>query len=350
RYAGETLFRPRLLDVDGDGDLDVIGGRRAPGEGVVLLTNDGGPDLVVSSLGGLEGSHTVHPADVDLDGDVDLLFWAKRAFLGGSVGWLPQLSNGAFGPAVEIALPPLPTPYSECTDMAVADFNGDGAVDFVQTQSDVGFAIGSLAVGLNDGTGQFAVTVETLVAYMEDPIAIDVGVPDGDLDLIGRNFCDPVNGGPLNCAVNGRSPFVGTEYCAPAVPNGTGAPGAVQALGSRVVGMNFLRLRATDLPPFEFGFFLGSRGRDDVPVVPSSVGRLCVGGTSPIARFVRPGEVLNSGAPGAFELQVDLTDLPVPLVSPVLPGETLYFQAWHRDASSSPGSNFTSAVAVLFVP
>jgi hypothetical protein len=234
--------------------------------------------------------------------------------------------------------------------MTLADLDADGQLDFLVTQSnDAIFTGGTLTIGLARGGSVFDITNFSIPALLGGPRAIDLD-RDGDLDLIGTNICDAISGGPINCASNGRSLSVGVEYCSPAVPNSTGQPGSIEALGSRVIAQNTLRLRATGLPDDVFGFFLGSPARDDVFPLGASAGRLCVGGTSPIARFVRPGEIQNSGTTGSIEIQVDLGDLPVPLsASQLFPGATLYFQAWHRDPATSPASNLTSAVAVAFV-
>ncbi len=79
-----------------------------------------------------------------------------------------------------------------------------------------------------------------------------------------------------------------------------------------------------------------------------SAGTLCLGGS--IGRYVGPGQVLNSGAAGAFELVLDLTQHPTPtgLVA-VQAGETWNFQAWYRDAvGGTPVSNFTSGRSIAF--
>jgi len=74
----------------------------------------------------------------------------------------------------------------------------------------------------------------------------------------------------------------------------------------------------------------------------NSVGVLCLGGA--IGRYVRQGQILNSGTLGAFALALDLTGTPTPtgLVS-IAPGEAWNFQAWYRDSvGGAATSNFTS--------
>ena len=54
---------------------------------------------------------------------------------------------------------------------------------------------------------------------------------------------------------------------------------------------------------------------------------------------------------GAATQVVDLTAIPTNLFGPTaaLPGDTYYFQYWHRDAvGGAPTSNLSSALSVLF--
>jgi len=140
---------------------------------------------------------------------------------------------------------------------------------------------------------------------------------------------------------------VGASYCSPPVANSTGCGSRLFASGSSVASSNDLRLTARFLPLGSFGYFLASRSPASIFPVNLSQGRLCLGGS--IGRFAGPGQILNSGPLGSFALAVDLAALPTP-TGPVAaqPGETWYFQAWHRDANPTTTSNFTDAVRVRF--
>ena len=137
---------------------------------------------------------------------------------------------------------------------------------------------------------------------------------------------------------------LGQNYCGPAVPNSAGQPAAIHACGSKRVADNDLVLRATHLPPDQFGYFLGSLTRGFIPSPPGSQGNLCLGGQ--IGRFAK--SIRNSGPSGTFGLFVDLTNMPPPLQSSVQPGETWNLQAWFRDKNPGPTSNFTDGVAITF--
>ncbi|WP_145194669.1 hypothetical protein [Planctomycetes bacterium Poly30] len=128
-------------------------------------------------------------------------------------------------------------------------------------------------------------------------------------------------------------------------PNSTGQMGRLVGSGSSYVAENDVRLRASRLPQMAFGYLLTSRTAGFSALPGGSSGNLCLGGA--IGRFV--GQIQSSGAQGQIETVVDLTALPQPLGAVAAqPGETWYFQLWHRDSSPGgpPTSNFTASLAI----
>jgi hypothetical protein len=141
--------------------------------------------------------------------------------------------------------------------------------------------------------------------------------------------------------------LMNSRYCTPAVPNSTGQSGALTAIGSNAVQANDVTLIASSLSLNSFGFFLTSRDQGNIFPVSNSQGRLCLGGL--IGRYIGAGQIKNSGTTGSFSLALNLTAMAHPF-NPVVaqPGQTWYFQAWHRDANPTLTSNFTDAVSVTF--
>ena len=140
---------------------------------------------------------------------------------------------------------------------------------------------------------------------------------------------------------------VGAPYCTPN-PNSTGNTGRITGSGSATVANNNLVLNADRMPNNAFGFFLTSTTQGTVANPGGSQGLLCLGGA--IGRYVGPGQIRNTGATGAFSLALNLTQTPSPtgFVS-VMPGQTRYFTAWHRDSvGGGATSNFTNGLAVTF--
>ncbi|MCP3917952.1 MAG: hypothetical protein GY711_20590 [bacterium] len=162
---------------------------------------------------------------------------------------------------------------------------------------------------------------------------IDIDLTTPDIGSLGGIQIVPVASDPI-----------GTNYCGPAVPNSTGVPGVISAFGSTVVADQNVQIVADQLPAGLFGYFLVSRTQGmSTPM--GSVGVLCLDGD--IGRYDDPPQIF-SGPTG--QLAIDLTAIPTstPGSQVVLPGETLNFQCWHRDAPLPGGSNFTDAVSILF--
>jgi len=139
--------------------------------------------------------------------------------------------------------------------------------------------------------------------------------------------------------IDGRE--VGAMYCA-SNPNSTGALGELFGTGSNVVARNNLHLLAVGVPPSQFGFFVASPNPGSAPAA-NSVGVLCLGG--PFARF--DAQVLQTAEFGtAVGTRIDLGAMPLNPPTPVFPGQTWYFQYWHRDTVGV--SNFSNGLQVTF--
>ena len=139
---------------------------------------------------------------------------------------------------------------------------------------------------------------------------------------------------------------IGTNYCAPNA-NSTGVAGEMSAFGTTAISDNDVTLTASNLPVAQFGIFVTSLTSGFTPNVGS--GNLCVDGN--IGRYQQPGQIQQVDANGEFSLTIDLTAMPqgtVPVA--VMPGETWYFQAWHRDFSAGGGntSNLTDGLEITF--
>lgn len=139
---------------------------------------------------------------------------------------------------------------------------------------------------------------------------------------------------------------IGTPYCPQATPNSSGLAGVLRAEGSTIAAANDVTLVAENLPTNVFAMFLASEYQDNLAPIHGSQGTLCLGGF--IGRFNGPGQIQSSGTQGTISMPVDLSSLPTSLGLEIAdPGETWYFQAWHRD-SIGAGSNFTGGLEVTF--
>ena len=149
------------------------------------------------------------------------------------------------------------------------------------------------------------------------------------------------------CAVEDLT--LGTEYCGPGNPNSSGLPATISAVGSNMVSANNVTLRAEQMPTNVFGFFLTSPTQGFVANPGGSEGNLCLSGS--IGRFSGPGQILNTGSTGSFELKIDLNQQPTPSgFTTVLAGDTWNFQAWSRDSVGGVStSNLTNGLEINFL-
>jgi hypothetical protein len=164
-----SVAQVHTADVDNDGDLDLLtaNGDYAPGTVSVRLNNGGGlfTGTATVDVGDFPGQ--LITADIDGDGDLDLLTCA-----GNSVSVRLNNGQGSFvtgHPNLTAGLRP--------RALLAGDIDGDGDLDILVSNS----GDTSVSVLLNDGQGAFS-----LSATISGGISIALGDldNDGDLDLI----------------------------------------------------------------------------------------------------------------------------------------------------------------------
>jgi hypothetical protein len=168
-------------DVDGDGDLDVLYASSQHDRKIAWHANTDGigtfrPQKVIATS--LAGPSSVFAADVDSDGDLDVL---SASYEDWKIAWFENLdSRGTFGPQRVIT-----TGAFSASSVAGADLDNDGALDVISATSPF-FGAGELAWYRNaDGRGEF-----------ESPRVVGPGRSvhladidgDGDIDVMTTNY------------------------------------------------------------------------------------------------------------------------------------------------------------------
>jgi len=177
-----------LGDVDGDGDLDVLGA--GPDEATRLFLNNGTADPfsgvtgIAAGVAQLSASLTL--GDVDGDGDLDLVE-GKAASVQAN---LLYLNNGTADPFNGVAGTPVgPVQLQRTLSLALGDVDGDGDLDLVQgNEGQPNYLF------LNNGTAEpFSGVAGTAVGSAQDTRSLVFGDVDrdGDLDLVEGNANQP---------------------------------------------------------------------------------------------------------------------------------------------------------------
>jgi len=170
--SGGGAILVRATDLDGDSDFDVFS---ASGDEVVWFANNGsggfGGEQAVNSSPDLANPNTVFAEDLDGDGDQDVITGADN------VGWYPNDGNGGFGAQRVISTQGAVSVYA-------ADLDGDSDRDVLVASYDP-FEGGKVAWYKNDGDGDFG-GEELIVDLDEGAVSVRAADLDGDgaLDVV----------------------------------------------------------------------------------------------------------------------------------------------------------------------
>ncbi|MEZ6015793.1 MAG: VCBS repeat-containing protein [Planctomycetota bacterium] len=364
-------------DIDGDGRPDVLShGPGANGVTVAQWTRVSaagvaGPPTAVQLPVGSASFSLAAVLDLERDGDGDLVTvdstGVARAFENAAGAWQARAFRAGVGAAV--------------ASLTVVDVDGDAALDLV---------VGGLFVNdcvlrggdfnLAPAGGYVSFTADIDLADVDRDGRLDLLIPDLGAIAVGYQrpnltfsaprvtptrahttrgltAADFDNDGRIDVAAIDLRAVVtiaygasgGFEvYCDPAVPNATGRPAQITFEGSTRIADHDTTLTLTELPPGAPAVFLVADGTDSVLGYRGSLGTMCLASTG-FGFFTGPGEIQFADAAGQASLDIDVSG-PLAGSFAALPGRSLAFQAWYRDASvtGASASNLSSAMLVRF--
>ncbi len=179
-------YRPRSVaaaDVDGDGAVDLITAN-VDSNTVSVLRNleDGSFAAQVPYQVGDNPSSLV-PADLDGDGAVDLITGHAGS---DTVSVLMNLGGGTFADQ-QVVYPEGWSPFTAANFVTAADVNGDGAIDLITAFLRTDDSPGPIQVSRNLGDGTFAPPVVYLTNRDLRSVAVADVNGDGAMDLIAVN-------------------------------------------------------------------------------------------------------------------------------------------------------------------
>ncbi len=170
--AGTHPYALAAGDVDGDGDNDLVAAND-DGNSMTVMFNDGTGAFTGAQAYPMGRARGIALADFNGDGALDAVtsdFYTALGALGDEVSVRLGHGDGTFGPRAGYRTQALPE------DVGVADFNGDGNLDLVVTCG----VDDSMVVLRGNGDGTF-MPFEAFDAY-SDPQGLALGDFDGDGD------------------------------------------------------------------------------------------------------------------------------------------------------------------------
>ena len=192
-----AVYRIKSADFNGDGFLDVVGGSKKTTD-IFLNNMKGNFPNKVSMLNVNTGRASfyeetyVEVADLDGDGDVDILTTIRTSPETDGIGWFRNNGDGTFGSRIIIT-----TTNYEYHGNKLSDIDEDGDIDILALTAAGG--TGKVTWFSNNGTGTFSsenILFTKPAVYPNTACFIDFDV-DGDRDLIFSYDYNSVSAGEI---------------------------------------------------------------------------------------------------------------------------------------------------------
>jgi PKD repeat protein len=306
------------LDVDGDGDLDLLLATKGAGVGDLtwrVALNDGAGSYVEAAwtlpvVGSVADLEEPVPGDFDGDGILDVAMPLRDPLT--ESGWHLQVLHGDGGVLGTDLADDLHPVYAAWGTNVAGDVNLDGVDDLFLMQA-----------GVATGGGHFPTYVHELdlpVGLFDSVAMADVD-GDGDLDLLGS---DDIGGWSV-CTIFNESTPPGWTTLGGALAGSQGEPSLVGS-GDLTAGSN-ISLAVADAAPFALTAVIIGLSRADLPYK---------GGVLVPSPDVA---VLGSFTDAQGDLQLGARWVPG-----IGPGISTWWQVWIADGAGPSGAAATNAV------
>ncbi|MEZ6089955.1 MAG: S8 family serine peptidase, partial [Pirellulaceae bacterium] len=190
------------IDLDRDGDVDVLSAS-SNDDTIAWYENDGGAGftkIVIDSGSSLDSVKTLHVADVDGDGDLDVISGRDRSGFIDDSYWYENNGSQSFTRRITSPL----NAVVGVTSVLGADIDGDGDTDLLTAASD----LDRILLHRNDGNQFFASNTVPVTLGPDNLQQIHVADvdSDGDLDVLSASFGDGRIAWNENLGVSGFAP------------------------------------------------------------------------------------------------------------------------------------------------
>ncbi len=183
---GNVIRSVYSIDLDGDGDNDVLAGSATAGDGARWYENDGSGNFTTpasSLIFAGDGAQSVYSIDLDNDGDNDVLVGASNS---NEVSWYENDGSGSFTtPATSL----ISILGNSIRSIYSIDLDKDGDNDILVGS----FTDDAVRWYENDGSGTFTTPASSLISTAGDGVASVYSIDldkDGDNDVLAGSSND----------------------------------------------------------------------------------------------------------------------------------------------------------------